>query len=698
MATHGSLSEYIPSTTSWRSYVDQLNYYFVVNDITTDKKQVAILLSACGPATFKTIESVVDAETLKDIKYADLVKTLSEHYDPVPSSIVQRYKFYNRSREEGESIADFVASLREIAKYCDYNDTLNMMLRDRLVCGVNHQGIQKRLLSEKDLSYEKALEIALLIEAAEKDVKHFMKPTATVMYQKKAGNRYPSEQTSTHKVPTGNPQCHRCLGYNHPPQSCPFKLAECNKCHKKGHIARACKTKQDFRKAEPGKRTRKAHYVEDAHEPNDHFMQTNDSTYNLFTIGGSGQDPIVVEVIMNNSPIQMELDTGASLSLLCKRTYEKIPGLQLQPTDVQLKTYTGEVVQVLGEAKATVSYGKQTQQLVVYVVNGNGPNLMGRDWLSSLKVSIGDINRLGVPNKLSEILSKHESVFNEGLGTFTGGKVTLHVDPQVKPKFFKARTLPISLKDKVEEELHRLEHLGIITPIKHSQWAAPVVPVLKHNGSIRLCGDYRVTINQASKVDTYSLPRVEDLFAAMSGGKVFSKLDMSQAYLQLPLDDKSKELVTINTHKGLFKYNRLPFGVSSAPVVFQRCMESLFQGCKGVAIYLDDILVTGPTVEEHLANLDKVLGIMATAGLKLNKTKCEFLLPKVEYLGHLIDGNGLHPTKEKVNAIQEAPQPHNVTELRSFLGIINYYGKFLPNLSTKLAPLYQLLKRGVKWL
>lgn len=87
---------------------------------------------------------------------------------------------------------------------------------------------------------------------------------------------------------------------------------------------------------------------------------------------------------------------------------------------------------------------------------------------------------------------------------------------------------------------------------------------------------------------------------------------------------------------------------------------------------------------------------MATAGLKLNKARCEFLLPKVEYLGHLIDGNGLHPTKEKVNVIQEAPQPRNVTELRSFLGIINYYGKFLPNLSTKSAPLYQLLKRGVK--
>ena len=115
------------------------------------------------------------------------------------------------------------------------------------------------------------------------------------------------------------------------------------------------------------------------------------------------------------------------------------------------------------------------------------------------------------------------------------------MEPQVKPKFFKARPLPFSLKDKVEEELQRLESLGIITPVKHSKWAAPVVPVLKQNGTIRLCGDYRITVNQASKVDTYPLPKVEDLFAAMSGGKVFTKLDMSQAYLQLPLDDNSKE-------------------------------------------------------------------------------------------------------------------------------------------------------------
>jgi len=148
----------------------------------------------------------------------------------------------------------------------------------------------------------------------------------------------------------------------------------------------------------------------------------------------------------------------------------------------------------------------------------------------------------------------------------------------------------------VEKELERLEGLGIVTPVTHSNWAAPIVPAVKHDGSIRLCGDYRVTVNQAAKAGTYPLPKVEDLFATMSGGKIFTKLDTSQAYLQLQLDEKSKELVTINTHKGLFQYNRLPFGFAFPPAVFQQCMESLFQGCKGVSFYLDDLLVMGSTM------------------------------------------------------------------------------------------------------
>jgi len=696
MATHGTLTVFNASTGTWTSYVDQLNYYFVANDIKDDKKQVAILLSACGQSTFATIRSLVDEDTLKGIKFADLIKVLTAHYDPAPSSIVQRYKFYNRVRAEGETVANYIASLRAIAKYCDYGDTLNMMLRDRLVCGINHQGIQRRLLAEKSLPFDKALEIALAVETAEKDMKQIQKPptNGNILYHSQhKGHQPPRKDIQPRGLRHPPKTCHRCLG-EHASQTCPFKQAECHKCKKVGHIAKACKTR--IRQEKPDKQTKATHYVDDMQDT----TEPVDNSYDLFTLSSRGQEPILVSVTLNQTPVQMELDTGASLSLLNKPTFDVITSnthTTLKATDVHLKTYTGETVEVLGAAELAVTYGEQTKQLVVHVVAGNGPNLMGRDWLYSLKVSIGEIHKVQVPNGLPELLEKHKQVFSDGLGTFKGGKVTLQIEAQCKPKFFKARTLPFSLKEKVENELERLEGLGIITPVAYSNWAAPIVPVVKRDGSIRLCGDYRITVNQAAKVDTYPLPKVEDLFAAMSGGKFFTKLDMSQAYLQLQLDDKSKELVTINTHKGLFQYNRLPFGVASAPAVFQRCMEGLFQGCEGVSIYLDDLLVTGSNIENHMQNLDKVLSILSTNGLRLNKSKCAFLLPKVEYLGHVIDEQGLHPTKEKVKAIQEAPRPHNVAELRSFLGIINYYGKFLPNLSTRLAPLYQLLKRGVKW-
>ena len=212
---------------------------------------------------------------------------------------------------------------------------------------------------------------------------------------------------------------------------------------------------------------------------------------------------------------------------------------------------------------------------------------MGRDWLGRLNVNIGQVNLLE-HDKIKEVIDKHEAVFDGSLGCLKDAKVTtLQVNEAAKPKFLKPRTVPYLLREKVEKELSRLEQLGIISPVQHSQWAAPIVPVPKSDGTIRICGDFKTTINQASVTETYPLPRVDDLFADLSGGKLFTKLDMSNAYLQLPLSDESKPYVTINTHKGLFQFNRLPFGVSSAPAIFQRTMETLLRGLRGVSVYQD---------------------------------------------------------------------------------------------------------------
>ena len=223
-----------------------------------------------------------------------------------------------------------------------------------------------------------------------------------------------------------------------------------------------------------------------------------------------------------------------------------------------------------------------------------------------------------------------------------------------------------------------------------SEWAAPIVPVIKRDGSVRICGDYKLTVNQTAKLDPYPLPRTEDLFSRLSAGKRFTKLDIAHAYQQIPLGEDSQNSVSINTQKGLFRYKRLPFGVHSAPAIFQRAMEGLLRDIPSTVVYIDDLLITGETEEEHLHNIDTVMSRLKEEGLRLMKSKCHFLL-------HTISEKGLQPTDDKIRAIRDAPVPQNVTQLRSFLGMVNYYGKFLENVSSKLSPLYRLLHKKSSW-
>ena len=249
----------------------------------------------------------------------------------------------------------------------------------------------------------------------------------------------------------------------------------------------------------------------------------------------------------------------------------------------------------------------------------------------------------------------------------------------------------------MEKELDRLEQEGVIKKVDHSEWAAPIVVVPKGDGQIRICGDYKVTVNGVLDVDQYPLPKPEDLFASLVGGQKFSKLDLSQAYQQMCLEEESQKFVTINTHKGLYRYTRLPFGVASAPALFQKTMDIILQGMKHVMCYIDDILVTGSTEKEHFTQLEEVLKRLQHHGLKVKKDKCALFQDSVQYLGHKIDASGIHTTDSKVEAVKNAPAPKNVQELRSFLGLLHYYGRFIQQLSTLLQPLNELLKSNRRW-
>ncbi|CAF5206197.1 unnamed protein product, partial [Rotaria magnacalcarata] len=228
----------------------------------------------------------------------------------------------------------------------------------------------------------------------------------------------------------------------------------------------------------------------------------------------------------------------------------------------------------------------------------------------------------------------------------------LYVKSDVIPKFHKPRSLPFAYQQVVETNLNRLVH-----------------EVPKPNGKVRICADFSTGVNQALDIDQYPLPKPNDLFVVLNGGTKFSKIDFSEAYLQVELDEESKELVIINTHKGLFKFNRLPFGIASAPSIFQKIMDQMLSGLEGTVCYLDDIIITGKNEIDHLNNLNKVFSRIKEYGFHINQGKCSFLQNSVEYLGFIIDKFGIHTSPSKIKAIVNMPKPTNVSQLRSFLGM-----------------------------
>ncbi|XP_054267071.1 uncharacterized protein K02A2.6-like [Macrosteles quadrilineatus] len=303
--------------------------------------------------------------------------------------------------------------------------------------------------------------------------------------------------------------------------------------------------------------------------------------------------------------------------------------------------------------------------------------------------------------RVKEVLKEFEDVFSEGHGKIKGYKARIHVREDANPQHFSARRVPFPLKKRIENELTRLVNEDIIeevdpaaTPIP---WATPTVNVEKNYGSIRICGDLRVTLNQNLVPENAIIPTFEELTNKVAGGQEFSKIDLRDAYLQMEVVEEHRKYLVIATHSGYYKYKRLPFGISSSPGIFQRYMERLLAGIPQVGVLLDDIIITGRNKNEHLRNLREVLKRMKEAGIKAKSSKCKFFEESVTYLGHTIDRNGIHPTEEKIKAIREARSPTKVKELRSFLGSINYYERFIPGLHAICSDLHKLTGTKSQW-
>ena len=414
-------------------------------------------------------------------------------------------------------------------------------------------------------------------------------------------------------------------------------------------------------------------------------------------------EPYMIDMMIGQKNMKMELDTGASRTIISECMYRSyLSQYKLSKCYAKLRSYTGEVVPVVGEIVVPVQYeGRKYSNMSLVVVGGNKTGLLGRDWLSAIKLkweTIFTCRDEKVPCSADDLLEKYRSVFTPDKEGIRGLRASLKLKPNVQPVFQKHRNVPHAMLSEVEKEYDRLLKNNIFYWVEHSDWGSPVVNVPKENG-IRTCGDYK-KLNELLENDSYKLPNVQDLFAQLAKAgqpRVFTVLDCSGAFNQLSLDEESTKLLVLNTHKGLLGTNRLSYRVKVAPGQFQRAMDKILVGIDNVYCYIDDILVATNDIFQHRKTLEEVLRRLDQYNVKLNKTKSKFLQKQVQYLGHILSAEGVHPVQNEVEAIMKAPQPQNVSELKSFLGMVNFYGKFIPRLSLELQALYKLMQQNKKW-
>ncbi|XP_041767451.1 uncharacterized protein K02A2.6-like [Anopheles merus] len=401
-----------------------------------------------------------------------------------------------------------------------------------------------------------------------------------------------------------------------------------------------------------------------------------------------------VTVVINDQPVELQLDTASDITIISQSLWKLLGKPPLANSTVKAKSVSGANLQIDGEFQTDVRIGNTTRQATIRVIDAEHL-LLGADLVELF--DLGSIPMDAFCNSIStepvsKVLErKFPAVFN-GTGLCTKTCVQLQLKEGVHPVFCPKRPVAYAVQDMVDKELDRLAERGIISPVDYSEWAAPVVVVRKANGNVRLCGDYSTGLNSALRPHEYPLPLPEDIFAKLAHSKLFSKIDLSDAFLQVEVDPRHRPLLTVNTHRGLYTYNRLPPGIKVAPAVFQQLADTMLAGISGVSCYMDDIVIGGSSEQEHDANLSEVLRRIEEYGFTIRAEKCAFKVKQIHYLGYIIDTNGMRPDPAKIEAITRLPEPTDLTGVRSFLGAINYYGKFVPNMRELRYPLDSLLK------
>ena len=423
----------------------------------------------------------------------------------------------------------------------------------------------------------------------------------------------------------------------------------------------------------------------------------------------SPRDPYIIKLKVENEYIDFLIDTGSELTLIPAIVYtEKLSHVKLEHRNLTLKAYNGSLVDVKGVGRFSVKYNNIETSFEITIVEHGSRPLLGRDFLSENRINWHNIIPLDRRKSVDEIQQdfvideKFMPLFEtEEFHPIRGYTSKLCVDSSIKPLKFRSRNLSFAMKPLVMTELARMEAEGVISKCADEtelSWISPIVNVKKPNGKLRVCGSYDLTINKAISAGHYNIPDPEEIYSKMNGCKYFSKIDLHQAFWNVPLEKEYRKFTAINTPKGIYVFNVLPYGIASSPGIFNEFVQNhLIAGIENTCGFYDDIIIGTRTKAEHIIRVNEVLQSCLKFGVTLNEKKSLFCKNEIPFLGVILSADGIKPSPDKIKAIKESKPPSNVGELRSFIRFVSFLQRFIPKMGIILRPLYDLLKKSRTW-
>ena len=673
--------------------------------------QVATLLTVIGEEAREVFSTFSGwAHDGDEEKIAPVIAKFEQYCQPRRNIPFERYRFNRRSQESGETYDQYRTSLRKIAENCDFRSiSPDEILRDRLVFGIRDSKTRERLLRASDLTLKTTDEICRSAESmlAQMKVVEDSSPSNPVSVVNERQTRQPGGGQGNRR----GKECWNC-GRKHDFQkreSCPAFGKTCSKCHKPNHFAAKCRSMvpPSVRPVTDSVRT----------EDPDEIFQTHVATTTL------DDSQLVTLRLDSGNYIRFQVDTGAQCNVVPLGIYKEATGdRQLEnvtPSQTRITAYGGATLPVMGTALLRVSRGDFRCRLDCKLVDHKDVRpLLGIKACVGMKiVSYLDNDHLNKPNTgnsrvytveesgllaVKQLIDEYPTVFSEGVGRLEG-QYQIRLDPSIPSVQHPPRRVPVPLRDILQRTLGDLNNQGIIVPVQvPTPWISSMVVVPKKNGTLRICLDPQ-DLNKAIQREHYPLPTIEDIATRLHGAKVFTVLDVSKGFWHIELDEPSSLLTTFNTPFGRYRWKRMPFGISSAPEVFQRRMHELIEGLQGVEVVADDFVTVGfgetvnAATHSHDRNLTAFLQRCAERGVKLNPDKVQLRLSKVPFIGHIATDKGLCVDPTKVRAITEMPPPTDVAGVQRLLGMIQYLCKFLPHLSDLTKPLRDLTQKNTEW-